>query len=199
MFEAARAPDPPPREHLVISAGRLVWEKGHQDLLRAVAALRRGMVPADAAAPGILIVGAGPEEGRLRRYARELGVDDLVELRPELPYAEMPALHARASCLVLASLPVWFWEEQFGMAMVEALGSGLPVIAAASGAIPEVLGGQAPTFTPGDWTELARLLATGPLAHPPGTRADYDPALVERYSAPAFSDRLAAAYGRVLG
>ena len=30
--------------HVVLSAGRLVWEKGHQDVLRAVAALRRGVV-----------------------------------------------------------------------------------------------------------------------------------------------------------
>ena len=33
-------------EHLIVSAGRLVWEKGHQDVLRAVAALRRGIVDA---------------------------------------------------------------------------------------------------------------------------------------------------------
>ena len=39
LFAGAAAPDPPPSEHLVVSAGRLVWEKGHQDLLRAVAAL----------------------------------------------------------------------------------------------------------------------------------------------------------------
>src|SRR5687767_13928657 len=32
LFRAARAPEPAPSEHLMISAGRLVWEKGHQDL-----------------------------------------------------------------------------------------------------------------------------------------------------------------------
>ena len=31
-------------EHVVLSAGRLVWEKGHQDVLRALAALRGGLV-----------------------------------------------------------------------------------------------------------------------------------------------------------
>src|SRR5262245_15218869 len=68
-------PEGPP---LVLSPGRLVWEKGHQDLLRALALLRRRGEPgADAR---VCIVGAGPEEARLRRYAQELGIADAVEL-----------------------------------------------------------------------------------------------------------------------
>jgi glycosyltransferase involved in cell wall biosynthesis len=194
-FQSAK-PDLAPREHLIVSPGRLVWEKGHQDVLRAVAALRRGIVAG--LAPRVLIVGAGPEEDRLRRYAQELGIADLVEVRPEVPYAEMPALYARASCLVLASLPAWSWEEQFGMVLVEAMASGLPIAAAASGAIPEVLRGQAPTFAPGDWPALARILAGGPLASSPGERAVYDTALVDEYSGSAYADRLAGAYEEVL-
>ena len=43
--------------------GRLVWEKGHQDLLRAVAALRRrGVVPAERS-PRVLVIGAGRSSG----------------------------------------------------------------------------------------------------------------------------------------
>jgi glycosyltransferase involved in cell wall biosynthesis len=198
LFAAAAAPDPPPSEHLILSPGRLVWEKGHQDVLRAVAALRHRIVPGVAAPPRVLIAGAGPEEQRLQRYARELDIADLVEIRTEVPYADMPALYARGSCLVLGSLPVWFWEEQFGMVLAEALASGLPIAAAASGAIPEVLGDQAPTFAPGDWPALARLLAEGPLSQPPGERVTYDRALVDAYSSTAFADRLADAYEEVL-
>jgi len=198
LFAGAVAPDPPPPEHLILSAGRLVWEKGHQDVLRAVAALRQGIVAGPGPAPRLLIVGAGPEENRLRRYARELGIADLAEIRTEVPYAEMPALYARASCLVLASLPVWFWEEQFGMVLAEALAARLPIAAAASGAIPEVVRDQAPTFAPGDWPALAQLLAAGPLARPPGQRMSYDPALVGSYSGTAFADRLAEAYDELL-
>jgi glycosyltransferase involved in cell wall biosynthesis len=197
LFATAEAPASPPTEHLVVSAGRLVWEKGHQDLLRAVAALRRGIFPG-ARAPRVLIVGAGPERGRLTRYARELAIDDLVEIRAESPYDEMPSLYSRASCLVLGSLPVWSWEEQFGMVLVEALAAGLPIAAASSGAIPEVLRGQGRPFAPGDWPALARLLAEGPLQRPPGERVRYDPALVAEYSSVAFADRLATAYAEVL-
>ena len=78
----------PPREHVVLSVGRLVWEKGHQDVLRALAALRRGVVPLPpgAAAVRVVIVGTGAEEARLERYAAELGVADRVEFRRHVPY-----------------------------------------------------------------------------------------------------------------
>jgi glycosyltransferase involved in cell wall biosynthesis len=176
-------------ERLVVSPGRLVWEKGHQDVLRALAALRRGIVAGEP--PRLLIVGAGPEEGRLRRYAADLGVADLVELRGDVPHDEMPAVFGRAWCVVLASLPTPLWEEQFGMVLAEAIAAGVPVVAAASGAIPEVVGGSGVLVRPGDWLGLARAFA-GPLPAP-------DPALADRYSSQAAAGRIAAAYDRVLG
>ena len=185
---------------LILSPGRLVWEKGHQDVIRAVAALRQGMVPgADPALrPSLLIVGKGPERNRLLRYASELGVADAVEVRAFVPYEEMPALYARARCMVLASLPQWHWEEQFGMVLAEAMAASVPVIASASGAIPEVVGAGVPQFTPGDWLRLAHLLAEGPLALAPGRRAEYDPGRVEHFGAAAAAARLADAYEAVL-
>ncbi len=127
--------------HLVVSPGRLVWEKGHYDVIRALAA-----IGGDAR---LLIVGSGPERGRLLRYADDLGLRDRVEIRP-VPYDEMPSVFAAASCVVLASLPTKNWEEQFGLVLAEALAAGAPVLASSSGAIPEVLHGSgAPLFTPG--------------------------------------------------
>jgi glycosyltransferase involved in cell wall biosynthesis len=175
-------------ERLVVSPGRLVWEKGHQDAIRAVAALRRGLVEGEA--PRLLIVGAGPEEERLRRYADDLGIGDLVELRGDVPYEAMPDVFSRAACVVLASLPTPLWEEQFGMVLAEAAAAGVPIVASASGAIPEVVGGGAVIVRPGDWTALARAFA-GELPEP-------DRALAERYSARAAAERVAAAYDRVL-
>jgi len=183
---AARRREP---ERLVVSPGRLVWEKGHQDVLRALAALRRGLV--DGEPPRLLIVGSGREGERLRRYAADLGVADLVELRGDVRYDEMPAVFARAACIVLASLPTPLWEEPFGMVLAEAMAAGVPVVAAASGAIPEMVGDSATLVRPGDWLGLARAFAGQP---PPP-----DPALAQRYSAGAAAERIAAAYARVLG
>jgi glycosyltransferase involved in cell wall biosynthesis len=204
-----RAAESPPEEHLVVSPGRLVWEKGHQDVMRAVAAIRRGLVPAPVV-PRLHVVGSGPEQKRLERYAKELGIDDLVEIGAAGSYDEMPAIFARATALVLASLssaacqlrfgdvPRCFWEEQFGLVLAEGMAAGLPLVVSRSGAIPEVAGERATYFTPGDWMGIAQALATGPLAQPPTQRVEYPSEQLERYSTQAAANRLAAAYDRVL-
>ena len=193
----------PPGEHVILSPGRLVWEKGHQDVLRAVALLAR-----EGIRPRVRIVGRGPEEGRLRAYADELGLDDRVEIGA-VPYERMPEVFGTASCMVLASLPSAtaqlhpfdlpraFWEEQFGMVLAEAMASGLDILASDSGAIPEVLDGAGALFSPGDWPDLAERLRAGPLARTPGERVSYPAELVERYSVTAMARRLARAYARV--
>jgi glycosyltransferase involved in cell wall biosynthesis len=208
-FASAPAPDRP-SEHVVVSPGRMVWEKGHQDVMRALAAVRRNLIEVPTAPKWRLVItGAGPEDERLRRYARELGIADAVEFRA-VSYGEMPGVFARASCMVLASLPMAsgayvpggiphvFWEEQFGMVLAEAMAVGLPIVAAQSGAIPEVVDGAAELFLPGDWMGLARLLVEGPLSRPTGARNEPPPELVQRYSIEAASERLAAAYDRLL-
>jgi glycosyltransferase involved in cell wall biosynthesis len=145
-----------------------------------------------------MIVGAGPERARLVRYANDLGLADRVEIRA-VPYDEMPSVFASASCVVLASLPIPTWEEQFGMVLAEAMAAGTPIVASSSGAIPEVLAGSgAALFSPGDWAALADALSAGPLSRPPGQRVDYPAEIVSRYSTMATAERLAAAYERVL-
>ncbi len=176
---------------LVLSAGRLVWEKGHQDVLRAVAALQRGIGGPPRPDVRALIVGDGPERPKLQAHATELGIAGAVEFRATVPYDEMPALYARASALVLASLPTRGWEEQFGMVLVEAMAAGTPIVAADSGAIGEVLGGAGTLVQPGDWRGIAAALrAVGEPA--------YDAERLRTFSSQAAAERLRAAYRRVL-
>jgi glycosyltransferase involved in cell wall biosynthesis len=208
-FSAAVAPAAAAAEHTIVSPGRLVWEKGHQDVLRAVAALHRGLDGLPQLRPRVLIIGSGPEQGRLAEHARELGIGDVVTFR-SVPYDEMPAVFAGASCMVLASLasaqamlhpfdpPRAFWEEQFGLVLAEAMAAGLAIVASTSGAIPEVVGDGGRYFAAGDWMAIARELAAGPLARPPGERVAHDPARLERFSTRAVAARLAAAYDRLL-
>lgn len=185
--------------HTVLSAGRLVWEKGHQDVLRAVAALRRGIVGPGRDDVRALIVGDGPERGKLEAYAQELGLGGAVEFRATVPYDEIPAIYWASSALVLGSLVTKAWEEQFGMVLVEALAAGLPVIATDTGAIPEVTDGHATLVPPGDWRGIAAALLAGPLAQAPATRATPPAALLQRVSAPAAAARTREAYNSVLG
>lgn len=198
--------------HVIVAPARLEWEKGQHDILRAVAALKRGLVnaPADAVdGLHLMLVGGGPEEKRLRAHAAELGIADAVTIG-RVPYDEMPALYSRASALVLASLPRsgcslypgdiprCFWEEQFGMVLAEAMAAGVPMIVSTSGAIPEVAGEQATYFAPGDWMAIARSLADGPLSRAAATPVEYSSELLESYSVPAAAGRIAAAFDRVL-
>ena len=216
-IDTARFGAPPPRashaEHTIVSPGRLVWEKGHQDVLRALALLHRGEVRTAAGEeirPRLLIIGTGPEESRLRAYAADLGLSDVVEIRG-VPYEEMPAVFAGASAMVLASqavataalhpfdIPRAFWEEQFGLVLAEAMSAGLAIVTTTSGAIPEVVrGAPVDLVAPGDWPAIARALADGPLSRPPAARTAYPPEVVERYSVGEAARRLADAYDRLL-
>jgi glycosyltransferase involved in cell wall biosynthesis len=211
-FAAATSPHPP-GEHTIVSPGRLVWEKGHQDVMRALALLHRGEVrtrSGDHVRPRLLIVGSGPEESRLSAYAADLGLSDFVEIRG-VPYEEMPAAFAGASAMVLASqaianaalhpfdIPRAFWEEQFGLVLAEAMAAGLAIVTTTSGAIPEVVqGAPVDLVAPGDWPAIARALADGPLARQPAARVEYPASVVERYSVKAAAARLAEAYDRLL-
>jgi glycosyltransferase involved in cell wall biosynthesis len=186
-------------EHVILSAARLVWEKGHQDVLRAIAALERGLVPGRPQGRlRVVLFGAGPEEEVLARYADDLGIRQLVEFARAETYAEVPEVFTRSSCVVLARLPTRHWEEQFGMVLVEAMSMGIPIIASASGAIPEVFGDTPTLFPAGDWMALARALADGPLVRAPGSRVTYDANRVKRYSIESAAERIADAYDRVL-
>ena len=210
---AAAISDVPGEDHVIVSPGRLVWEKGHQDVLRALAVLHRGIVTlpdGSTAKPRLRIVGAGPEEERLRAHAAELGLAEAVEIGP-VPRERMPDVFAGASVMVLASqasatggfhpfdIPHAFWEEQWGRVLTEAMASGLSIVTTTSGAIPEVVAGTSVDLVaPGDWMGIARALAAGPLTRPAGARVSYPAEVVRRHSASSGAERLAGAYDEIL-
>jgi glycosyltransferase involved in cell wall biosynthesis len=194
-FANARQAKPrPDGAHVVLSVGRLVWEKGHQDVLRAIAELRRGAHP-DLRG---LIAGDGPERDRLQAYARDLGIEAAIEFVPFTPNEKLPQLYARASCLVLASIPTMYWEEQFGMVLAEAMAAQLAIAASSCGAIPEVVGRSGSLFAPGDWLGLAAALEAGPLARPAGFRQAPEADRMQLYSSSAATERLRAAYDALI-
>lgn len=57
-----------------------------------------------------------------------------------VPYSQIHQLYQSANLFFLPSRTTATWEEQYGMALVEAMACGLPIIATQSGAIPEVVG-----------------------------------------------------------
>lgn len=140
------------RETFVIgAAGRLVPEKGFDLLLRAAAMLD---------GPWRLeIAGTGPEHDALRRLAEGLGISGRVHFRERVPSAAMPAFLRELDALVLPSRTRPNWMEQFGRILVEAMASGVAVIGADSGEIPNVIGDAGLIVPEDDREALAAALA----------------------------------------
>ncbi|MDL4818458.1 glycosyltransferase [Actinomadura opuntiae] len=118
----------PPDAHVVGAVGRLVPTKRFGLLVAAVARM-----------PGarLLIVGDGPERGRLHRLARDLRVLDRVVLAGGTGDVA-PAL---AAMDVFAAPST---QETFGLGVLEALAAGLPVVRTACPALDDLPREEAP-------------------------------------------------------
>jgi glycosyltransferase involved in cell wall biosynthesis len=154
-------PDPP----LLLSAGRLVAKKGLGDLVDACARLRaRGLRFRCA------VVGDGPERASLERHVRELRLGDRVELLGSRSQEQLAELYREATlfalpCRVLADGD----RDGIPNVLVEAMASGLPVVATRISAIPELVrdgenGLLVPERSAGELAAaIERLLADAPL------------------------------------
>jgi glycosyltransferase involved in cell wall biosynthesis len=143
---AASAPSHPLRVGYV---GRLNDHKGVAVLLRAVAQDDAVVVE---------VVGAGPQAAELAALAKEIGITDRVVFRGFAEQGELPDLYRSFDVLAVPSLPQPGWLEQFCRVAVEAMASGVPVVASDSGALPEVVGPAGLLVPPGDPAALAGAL-----------------------------------------
>ncbi len=103
------------RRPTLISIGLLIERKGHHRVIDAMQQL-----------PGheLLIVGEGPERGRLQAQIDRLGLGERVRLLGARPHADLPPLYSAADALVLASS-----REGWANVLLEAMACGTPVIA----------------------------------------------------------------------
>jgi glycosyltransferase involved in cell wall biosynthesis len=109
---------------------RLIPGKGVEDVITATQQLMpRGV--------RLRIAGDGSERSRLERMAKQLGVEERVEF---LGWVQGPREVAAFwnECDVAVSAPS-DWVESFGLAAVEAMACGRPVVATCGGALPETV------------------------------------------------------------
>jgi ABC-type polysaccharide/polyol phosphate export permease/glycosyltransferase involved in cell wall biosynthesis len=138
------------RGRLVLACGRLVPYKGFDVLVRA--AIDRRFE--------VWIIGEGPERARLEHMIRGLGLGDRVRLLGCVPDGELAKLMCTADVFVLPSVTN---AETFGIAQLEAMAAGRPIInTALDTAVPHVArhGLEAITVPPGDRSRLGEAIET---------------------------------------
>ena len=138
----AFSPGPDPLEHaeslrrryglpdgrpLILSVSRLSPEKRAELLIQAVARQEVG----DAV---LALAGSGPDAARLRALAARLGVSERVRFLGFIPGADLPGLYRLADVFAIASE-----AELQSLVTMEAMASGLPVVAVNAGALGELV------------------------------------------------------------
>jgi phosphatidylinositol alpha-1,6-mannosyltransferase len=113
---------------------RLDHHKGIDTVIRALPAVRAAFPAARYA-----VAGSGSRKETLEKLVAELRLEDAVRLLGFVPDEDLPALYNAADLFVLASRRYDLLVEGFGIAVVEASASGLPVIGSRSGGIPEAV------------------------------------------------------------
>jgi len=179
-----------PGEFVAVAVARLDRRKGLDVLVEALRL-------AAARAPGLrlIVAGDGPERAALDALARARGVAPLVrwlgfqaDVRPCLAAADVFVAPSRT--------------EGLGVAAIEALAAGVPVLAARAGGLPEVLEGAEcglllPPDAPADWASALVALAGDPAALARMARAA--PARAARFSANLSVHELEGLYDGLLG
>jgi len=113
-------------EKIILTVSRLVKKNGIDDLIKAGQYLNFPFK--------IIIIGTGPDKEKLKKLAKEKGLEDKVIFQGQVKYNELPKYYALADVFVRPSL-----SEGLGNVFLEAMAIGLPIIGTEVGGIPDFL------------------------------------------------------------
>jgi glycosyltransferase involved in cell wall biosynthesis len=103
------------------------------------------------------LVCVGDREGmefKIRQRAEQMGLTDRIRLVGHVPEEALPALYQGATLFVFPTL-----YEGFGLPVIEAMASGVPVITSNTSALREIAEGYGHLVNPLDVDEIARAIA----------------------------------------
>ncbi len=140
-FDVLSLPDHCP---VILSVGRLEFPKDNETVIRAMSLIQDAH---------LAVVGIGPRLEELESLARKLRVANRVHFLGQR--TDVPQLMKAADIYVQSSR----WEG-FGIAALEAMASGLPVVASRVPGLAELVGDTGLLFEPGDHEQLAGHLDT---------------------------------------
>ena len=174
---------------IVLAVGRLVYYKGFEHLIRAIA-------PTDAT---LLIIGTGPLRENLAQVARESGAAGRVHMLGEVEDVT-PYYHAAQ----VFALPSIARSEAFGIVQVEAMACGTPVInTQLDSGVPFVSLDSVSGLTvpPSDVSALRQAILQ--ILDNPGLRARFSAGarhrVREHFTLDGMAEKTLQLYGRILG
>jgi glycosyltransferase involved in cell wall biosynthesis len=110
----------------ILFIGRFVEEKGLRELIAAFLLLSKEFKSVK-----LTLIGSGPLESIIP--------NDPKIIFKSVPYHLIHKEYAKADIFCLPSKKTVYWQEQFGMVLVEAMACGLPIVTTDTGAIKEVV------------------------------------------------------------
>ena len=116
-------------ESLILAVGRLSKEKAHIDLIAAFSGLRKSNPEVNAK---LMIVGEGPERGRLEAAANSFGCKESVVFAGQS--SDVWPFYSAADVFVLPS-----HSEGSPNVLLEAMAAGIPIVATEVGGVPEMV------------------------------------------------------------
>ncbi len=123
----------------ILFVGSLVEEKGVLDLYEAYKNIKFQMSSRlNRDQINLKIIGDGPLRTTLVNNIKSDKLQNSISI-DQKSYEEMPKVYRDADVFVLPSKKTKTWEEQYGMVLIEAMASGLPVVAYDTGAISELV------------------------------------------------------------
>jgi glycosyltransferase involved in cell wall biosynthesis len=132
----------------ILFVGRLTAEKGLPYLVQAFMLLHRERPDTELWIVGGLSPEGGPTiPDRVDRlsYLREAGKKYPIRMLGSIHRTSMPEIYRQCDIFCLPSndniqFGMKIWDEQLGLALIEAMACGLPIVSTDCGAIPEVIG-----------------------------------------------------------
>lgn len=134
-----------PDKPVILFVGRIDPEKHIEEILQAVAQLTKKI---DCC---FVVVGKGLRKEALEQLSEELGISAQVIFTGFVPDEDLPFFYKLSRCFIIASV-----AELLSLATLQAMASGLPVIAANAAALPELVQEKVNgyLYNPGDIEKL---------------------------------------------
>ncbi len=180
----------PARGPVCLSVGRLAREKNQGFLLRAFRLVLR-----DVPTARLVLVGDGDDRPRLERLAGNLGIRPHVDFIGSLPRGRATDYALAADLFLFPST-----SETQGLAALEALAAGLPVIAVASEAVEDLLPDESAGILcpedPGAYAGCVAALWAAPARR--ATMAEAARRIAARFTPEASAARLLGLYGELV-